>query len=711
MTASRIVWRQSPPFADVVYVLAGLVTLVALIGALGALGLGAGLDISPIGEDYTWIDMLRRGDGADAARLFWAIDHRNPLSPWWYIAARNIVLNFDFGLLGLRYGMAAVLAISTYYMVLMVAGRQARIFALGLATSVVVWMANRYTDQIIWNFHGALAASLLSVATYAHFIAGGRRRYFLYAVSIITWFIAFATYTIQCGAVLAIGYLACRRTSVNQPGAAGVIIERGRIVIVDTFPYLVLFVLFLLIWQTTMNVGVAESLPLDFTIAGLLGSLREGIWSSHLALFYSWVADSPDRVVFIVSGIGCGIISFLALQWRERDVASNASIIGLSQLIDVAIVIACIAAPTVALESSSALWTPGTRWPMIYQLTTPALLLVVMACLLAMICGPGWLRVRLWMGAVSFVTGLGVLFALGHNQQQIEITRNERLIRDSILRLVSEDFAMGRRGPIQVLLMLDGAGRRKWRSIDVLSPVVARVWLQRDDVSFRLINWIPAPSSRWASWWPIRFGPESEGVSNAKVWGGAVPYEQIRILKVDGHSARRLTKADRADFAGWEVDWDREGPIILPAVDPAQLCPIMWSADIDALLSGWSVGERDPKGPIRWTINRSARLTFPAGCHERSFLRVVVAYALSMRNIENLTLRVNGEKLPYRRTMRDGNVVYETDALPTTLTAGPLLNIDFDVDALDSLPGAVRQFGVAVRRVELMPIRNLPKQN
>src|SRR5262249_50167640 len=136
MTASRIVWRQSPPFADVVYVLAGLVTLVALIGALGALGLGAGLDLSPIGDDYSWIDMLRRGDGADAARLFWAIDHRNPLSPWWYIAARNIILNFDFGLLALRYGMAAVLAISTYYMVLMVAGRQARIFALGLATSV-----------------------------------------------------------------------------------------------------------------------------------------------------------------------------------------------------------------------------------------------------------------------------------------------------------------------------------------------------------------------------------------------------------------------------------------------------------------------------------------------------------------------------------------------------------------------------------------------
>ena len=705
--ASSFSWRPAPAIVDITCILASLAVLILLIATLGALGFRASLNIFPIGEDNNWIDMLRRGSGADAARLLWALDHRNPLSPWWYIAARKIILNFDGGLLALRYGIAGVLAVSTYYMVVMVAGRQARAFALGLAMLVMVWMANRYTEQIIWNFHGALVASVLSVATYAHFLADGRRRHFLYAISITTWFIAFATYTIQCGAVLAIGYLAFRHAPVMQSGVLRSIVERGRVVFVDTIPYLVLFVLFLLIWQTTMGVGVAESLSLHFTIAGLLGSLREGIWSSDLAQFYSWVANSPDRVAFIVSGIGCGVIAFLALQWRERGVATNASVIGLSQLIDVAVVFACIAAPTIALESSSAVWTPGTRWPMIYQLTTPALLLIVVACLLAFASQPGLLRMRLWVAAVSVAIGLGMSLALGHNQQQVEFTRNERFIRDSILRLVSEDFAMGRRGPIQVLVMLDGASREKWRSSDTLSPATARVWLQRDDVSFRLINWFPSPRSHWTSWWPIRFGPDSEGVSNAKVWGGTVPYQQIRILKVSGHSVRRLTTANREDFAGWQVEWNRDGPITLPAIDPAQLCPIIWSADQDALSTGWSVGERDAKGPVRWTISRSARLTLPAGCHGRSILRVVVAYAMSARNIEHLTLRINGEKLQYRRMVADGNVVYEAEVPPTMLTDGPLLNIDFDVDALDTLPGAARQFGVAVRRVELLPIRNL----
>jgi hypothetical protein len=344
---------------------------------------------------------------------------------------------------------------------------------------------------------------------------------------------------------------------------------------------------------------------------------------------------------------------------------------------------------------------------MIYQLTTPALLLTLVVLLLALTSRSGPQRLRLWVGAVSAAVGLGVLFSLGHNGRQIEITRHERYVRDSILRMVSEDFAIGRQAPIQVLLMLDKEGQLNWRSSDTLSPVIARVWLHRDDVSFRLIPWYPAPSSYWTSWWPIRFGPDSEGVSNAKVWGGTVPYERIRILRVSGHSIQRLTTANRDDFAGWQVEWSRDGPITLPSIDPAQLCPIVWSADRDVLSSGWSVPERDAKGPVRWTTSRSARVTLPAGCHSPSILRVVVGYAISERNIEHLTLRINGQRLQYRRVVADGNVVYETEPLPTALTAGPLLNLDFDVDALDTLPGAARQFGVAVRRVELIPVRSL----
>jgi hypothetical protein len=76
---------RAPLFIDVIYILASLAIMIGAIALLDALGYGVGFNIFPIGEDNHWIDILRRGQGADAARLLWAIDNRNPLSPWWYI--------------------------------------------------------------------------------------------------------------------------------------------------------------------------------------------------------------------------------------------------------------------------------------------------------------------------------------------------------------------------------------------------------------------------------------------------------------------------------------------------------------------------------------------------------------------------------------------------------------------------------------------------
>src|SRR5262249_14442632 len=155
---------------------------------------------------------------------------------------------------------------------------------------------------------------------------------------------------IQCGAVLAIGYLAFRHAPAIESGVLRSIIKRAGIAILDTIPYLVLFGLFLLIWQTTMGPGVAESIALHFSIAGLLSSLREGVWSSDFAVFYSWIANSPNPFAFIAAGVICCVVVFLALQWRERIAPANSSLIALPQLVDVVIILACLAAPTVALE-------------------------------------------------------------------------------------------------------------------------------------------------------------------------------------------------------------------------------------------------------------------------------------------------------------------------------------------------------------------------
>ena len=693
----------SPPLVDTFYILVSLALAIAVLAILGAVGLQFGLDVSPLGEDYVWVDLLQRGNGSGTADLWWALNQRNPLSPWWYIAARNIILHFDAGLLALRYAVAALLALSAYYMVVTVAGCRSRSFGLALGILIVFWMANRYTEQMIWNFHVALCASLLSVATYAHFIKGERRSYLLGGTSIVLYFVAIATYTIQCGAVLAIGYLALRRTWATEADHRSGIFKGVILAICDAAPYAALFGLFLLIWRTTINPGAVDAFSLQFSPGALLASIREGIWSTDLASFFSRVYGSPDWAVMALVATGCGLFALIALHFRSRISGVAPSHIGIRQLLDVFVVLGCIAAPTIALESSSQTWIPGTRWPMIYQLTTPVFFLSCGAAILLLTTSSGSLRQWLWTAMVGLAVGIGELLSLGHNQLQIEFVHNEKFIRDSIIRLVSEDLAIGRRPPEQVLLMLDGSSRSRWRSSDILSPVIARVWLQREDISFRLVNWYPTPSSYWASWWPIRFGSDSEGVGNAKVLGGAVPYDQTRILKVSGHTAQRVLVANRSDFTGFEVEWDRDGPVTFPGVDSTKLCPLTWFADQDVLSRGWSVPERDEKGAFRWTVSRSARLALPAACPDHSTLRVVVGFAVASHNLEDLVLRANGQKLRYRRQTADGSLVYEAELPTGILSAGPTVDLELEVRRLDTVPGDSRRFGVAVRRIEILP--------
>ena len=114
-------------------------------------------------------------------------------------------------------------------------------------------------------------------------------------------------------------------------------------------------------------------------------------------------------------------------------------------------------------------------------------------------------------------------------------------------------------------------------------------------------------------------------------------------------------------------------------------------------------GERDERGPFRWTTSRSARLTLPSDCRNRALLRVVAASALSTRNIDDLELDANGHKLQYRRMIADGNVVYEAELPAQIVGQKPLLDIDLAVSALDSVPNATRQFGIAIRRIEIQP--------
>jgi hypothetical protein len=94
----------------------------------------------------------------------------------------------------------------------------------------------------------------------------------------------------------------------------------------------------------------------------------------------------------------------------------------------------------------------------------------------------------------------------------------------------------------------------------------------------------------------------------------------------------------------------------------------------------------------------------PPACADRGILRVVVAYAVSMTNIEGLVLRANGLTLRYRRQVIGSDQIYEAELPPQVFLKAPILRLDLAVQSLDKVEGSKsRQFGVAVRKIEIRP--------
>src|SRR5262245_56605836 len=181
---------------DLLLIFAAWSSLIGTLLVLQMLGLEFGFNIWPIGEFRNWLQFLQDGPNFAAAKLFWAVDHRNALSPWWYIAARPLIDAYSAAplmlhlLAGLFVGAAAYLLFA--YLPL------SRRFGLSVGMLSVLFLPNVYRDEVIWNFVGALGCTLLSIWLFALFCNDRRKTGYL-AASYLVWFVAIGTYTIQIG--------------------------------------------------------------------------------------------------------------------------------------------------------------------------------------------------------------------------------------------------------------------------------------------------------------------------------------------------------------------------------------------------------------------------------------------------------------------------------------------------------------------------------
>jgi hypothetical protein len=667
-----------------------------ILALLQVLGLGVGFNVWPLGEDRVWVDILQRGQDGSAANIFWRINDRNPLSPWWYIALRDLILQVDAGLLIIRYVVGLGVGLATYFLVLELTGEKARIFALGVALVVALWMPNGYLDQIYWVFQLALIASIVCVLAYTRFLNGGRSDHRWYALSLVCWFLAICSYSIQCGAAVAVGYLAFTRGAETSEGGWRRLAAKLSAAITDTAAYVALFALFLLLWRTTvLNPSTYSLHPNAYN---LLASVRQGIWHRDMLWWLGWAMQSPHRVAYAATAIAAVPIMFLVfVRTWGRPVRSDQPIT-LRGLIDVFVVVACLAVPTVAVETAGSFWFPGWRWRMVYQLTIPILYLGLVAALMCFIRVPSWRR-PLWSGAISIAIGLALFMSLGHNRVQVDTTRNEKFVRDALARAAAEDFAAGRKPPFQYLIKIDP--KFWWYSSDLLSDVYAQSWFQRNDISFRIIPRSPAPEDHKALW-SIKFQPDEEGVGNARIPGVSVKYGHIGVLAISNGKVERLSEITAADFAGLQVEWNRNMPAALPRAY-TNGCSYSWPAEQDALLSGWDVPERDERGFARWTIRRRASIELSMDCPRETIIRVIALHAVSQRNFDLLRVELNGTEVPLRSRSASEGQIYEGDIPAGLMSGGRSSVVTLVVPALDRIKGVARQFGILVRKIEIIP--------
>ena len=443
---------------------------------LQALGFEFGFNIWPIGEFRNWLEFLQDGPQFGAAKLFWAIDHRNALSPWWYIAARPLIDTFSAAPLMLH--LLAGLFVGTFAYLLLAELTRSRSFALSVGMLSALFLPNVYRDEVIWNFIGALGCTLISIWFFALF-CNDRRNAGCLAASYIAWFVAISTYTIQIGAMGAVFFVSLRERYLVTPWPRGIVGALG-----DVLPYAALLALYGMLWITTSPLGVPTAFHLQFSYDAFAKSALFGIWNQHYYFFWMWLVIAGPLLMTVVFGILVVTMFMLLYPLRSRDYARpTPQSLGFALLIGL-----CIAGPTIWLESMSDVWTPGTRWPMLMQFWAPFVF-----CLLAftaMSAVPNRFWSPLWKAVTACGAAFVILLVLGFNRTQVVNARQERAFFAELQSFVTQDRLSGAKFPRHYLIQL--AEPAPFLPVSQLADRYAHTILGRD-VTFRVVKAFPAP--------------------------------------------------------------------------------------------------------------------------------------------------------------------------------------------------------------------------
>jgi hypothetical protein len=528
-----------------------------LLLALQPLRLGVGFQVHPLGEDREFTRLMANYPGLELHHQFWeTLETRNPLAPWWYQAFSRLILLLPEGLYLLRKLVDLFLAASVYLLVNQISRARLPKLAFACGMLVLFWNFSGFLEQIMWIPLTAFGLSILSVYFYCRYLDSGRATADYLIISLLLFFVALGTYTIQCGVPIAVFLLSLFRRQETTGGWRSSATACGAIK--DTAFFGILFVLFIQIWITT-SVPIGDWFRLDpgFFLRHFLRSIANLFWHYDTSfLIRSLIQHWPIWLVAASVGVSAILFYCLFVAFARKVAPPRAagSSVPYLDLVLVLAVFCALATPTLLLESTTGTWSPGTRSRMFQQGFQPivylSILFLLTECLFRR-TGRGVEYVR--NVGIALLCAMGAVIGLEYNRQLSEQTTFERKLETGLKKVLP---TLGK--PTHFVVKMKGIKFGVWGSgcAWLMPSLFAETAYNSNEVWLDPVYESEPKHSR-----PVTFGSDQQGIYSPES-GAWIPYQDVVLVEFDGQTATRLTSIDRETFSGYRALYAREKPFV-----------------------------------------------------------------------------------------------------------------------------------------------------
>jgi hypothetical protein len=526
-------------------------------------------------------------------------------------------------------------------------------------------------------------------------------------LSVLLYFLAVATYSLQVTMLLAIPILAVARYGGVGPGVSWR--KRIGLAALDTAFYGFALALFLAIWIGARS----ESHDAHFTLS-LAGIQDNASQSIRLFLWHNdytqlvLATEAHWRLAILVPAVVVSITAFAVLfSWvsrtgtavRQSEETSSAvgpgayqpSLLAtIAQTVAVAI---ALALGTILVESlASEVWPPGHRSRMIRQVAQPLLFgsVVFAIAFLAE-------RLRPRLGRFVAIGGMAALctFAFVGTLENNRLLNTDTAVDQRVISALKRMIPVTNR-PVTIVLIPDGTTLPKWNAY--ISDEYVQTEFGSPFLYTRVLHTGP-PVTEWTDYDSVVFGPDRQGVfmMSYGMTTNWVPYSDILFVRYDGQTVSRLDTVTAEDVAGFRVAFQRDGPITT-TLNPETLtdCPANIDFDIPVVGTGWSEPEISPDGTtFTWMNSVKTTLDLGMAIERQLDFEAKIHTVMAPDILESVQFSVNGQPvLTEVRTDANGSTVVRG----TIPASGPLTKTTKLSPVILVAIGRTSELGITVNR-------------